>query len=409
VPTREAIREFPLRILVCTSPRQGHTDFGGNSLFRVALGLRDLGHRVAWLTAFQSAWGADFKKRLAAEEIATIPIASMAWSMYTSDPATITRGVVEFARLASGFRPDTIVGDRLCSHLAIAARLCRTVWAAVGTDGRPWTVAPPHCPVPGSHPSTAAREVCERFRIPLDEEPWHSSAWLLSPYLNLSFMLRAFFGGSPGIPIPAHSHFVGASDRAPDPARDRKRIVLTFGNSFHPAARKIVSESLGDLARSFPDFAWTVLTGSDAATEALRRLHRDLPNLEIETWRSYQAAFPGCLASIGHGGTAFLWESFHHEVLPLLIAPETGDQLFNSRVVRELRIGGVLPLEGLSTPRLIDGLRMLTSDRSIRDNLARTGGDLRAGGGISAAMGLIEELAAGKKPVTRCPSPACCC
>lgn len=103
--------------------------------------------------------------------------------------------------------------------------------------------------------------------------------------------------------------------------------------------------------------------------------------------------FPQMAAVVHHGGAGTTAAGLRAGV-PTLICPFFGDQPFWGRRVAALGAGPqAIPQRRLTTERLAEAIRMLTSDTTMRQRAETLGATIRAEDGIGRAVTLIEDHA----------------
>jgi hypothetical protein len=400
------------RFLFVSMGSWGHMDFGGGSFLRTATELLRHGHEVWWTTATQ-------RKPEAIEHLKATPIR---WAdlngglldLYLQPPLSAAlhsvRCVVDFIRRE---KVDVLVSEQLCRLAAVAAHAAGIPWAAVGTDGRPWQLT---LNASGSGHLAEQRAVadtvsplCEALGLRGFPETCLHSDWLVSPYLNLSFLPRALFEDESDDAPPRQSHFVGCSAREAPSGEGRRRIVVSFGNTMDPPARQPLIRALAALSRSslVKDHPIVVLAGSANLASRLGSECLVGEHFVVEQWVDYRIAFADARLAIGHGGCAIAWEAIRNGIPLLSVAPGMGEQAYLSRQLRRLGAGAIVEQDRIAAD-LGDAIHALLDDDRFSLAMGGLARRLFAGGGVDASRALLETLAATRAPILACAIPACC-
>lgn len=408
----------------------GHCDFGGMSYLRTGQELMRRGHEVYWVLSHQ--WhGRHYGHVCSLIQGFGIPVEDLGHLYLTLDHHNedMRPSARVFAQHITSKQYDCIVLDRLCIGGAIAAHAAGVPWAVVGTDGREWShqkwrftgnssVFPR--PKVYSKICILANDLC-REDFP---KPSTSSYWATSPFLNISFFPRTYYNDGQYGALPAHAHFVG-SGPAREPLSERKKLLITFGNSFDPIVRRQLVNIVWPLIRHH-SITTLVLTGEEILTNTLRGLFKSIPQVTVKTWVPYDDAYRDIRLAVGHGGTSHIWYGMR-EGVPLMAIPFVGDQVYNSCQLDRLNIGRMaLPfvVPGLpsrlqrklgriciriSKRELIKKLHYVLTDETVLESSLRLSKVMRTGGGVKAGASLLERLARERTCISKCVDPVCCC
>ena len=393
------------RFVFTSHAAMGHIDFGGGSYLRTARLLIDRGHEVRWLLPANPRPGPRVFERLARVEAAIaaagVPVSRL------GDPFDVNRPFhmqqVETVRAFSQFlreqAADACIVDRLSVLAGIGAHAAAVPWAVVGGDGAQWVRRAGWGGEHGAFVDSPAIEVVRRLGIADFPATSLMTYWAVSPYLNVSFFPRQFFG----IAGDAHSHFLGGN--APIAEGARESILVTLGTSYRPEVRDVLLSSLPAVASSGRP-PLEILTG-DAEISA--RLRAATDRLRVLDWEPYEVAFARSRLAIGHGGTAFLWQAFAAGVPVIAIPSGVGDQSFAAERIERLGVGHSIPPHMLTATRLGAVIDELLQDDATQSRVADFRRLLRSGGGLVVAAELFERLARERSVVNGCIATTCCC
>lgn len=325
--------------------------------------------------------------------------------------ADVARELLQLAAFMRAMSIDLLVGDRLCRLAGLSAHLAGVPHAAFGTDGDAWKRRTDGSMVRGHATGPRTRLLARSLGRGLSgyDPRALGSDWLVSPRLNLALRSRGFWSNRGDVRFDPWTHFLGLAG-APDgsaPAPRLDVIVITLGTTYPVATRDLIIQCLPSIAGAFPG-TLRVLTGEDSLTARVVA-DRALPDrIEVKTWEDYDRAFAGAKLAIGHGGDGFLHAALYHAVPMLVLLPGQGNQLFNARQIARLGLGRVRGRGQLGAERLAKDIQDLTTDLRIRQAVEKFRAVLLRGGGVEAAVRLLERLAFERRPVTSCALPACC-
>ena len=419
----------------------GHCDFGGMQFLHTAQELARRGHDVCWVFSHHVypvplEWATALVRRFGVPLDERHRFYLSVYSHHHSED--VRSNVLAFGEYLEAERYDCVVTDRTCIGAAFAAHHAKIPWAAVGTDGRAWSErlyrSRHWAMLPGTGRIPAVSAIAAATLRDGFPRPAVRSRWATSPFLNISFLPRRFHEDSSSAALPEHSHFVGGGAGS-EPLLDRKRLLITFGNTFHVPFKSKLLEGLRPLIleRQIPT---TVLAGGEAPAQKYRACLKGVPSATVEPWVPYEQAFGEARVVVGHGGVGYLW----HGLLagaPLLAIPFIDDQTFGGVQIERMGIGAAVFPRGIpwlapawarwntrlgSLGRRGRGPGYRLDSRDLRRKITYVLDDdavmsrslacskaLRRGGGAGSAAALLEKLAAEPRPVSACVTPACCC
>ncbi|RLK60076.1 MGT family glycosyltransferase [Actinokineospora cianjurensis] len=169
-----------------------------------------------------------------------------------------------------------------------------------------------------------------------------------------------------------------------------------------PPGKKVLVISLGSAYTNRPDFyrtcvtafadlaGWHVLlsVGKHIAPASLGPVP---PHIEVVQWIPQVNALAVADAFITHAGMGSTMEALYFAV-PMIAVPQAVDQFLNAPRIAELGLGTHLPMEEATPTRLRSDLHHITTDPTIRANLAAFRTETHTSGGPTKAADIIESL-----------------
>jgi hypothetical protein len=390
----------PRRFLFVSHPAWGHIDFGGLSYLRTAERLVERGHDVRWLLPESQAPSVWRFARAVEQTVARwIRVVRFGGPYHVFDP--YRKEMAETARLVERYvrdeSVDVIVVDRLSVIAAIGAHAADRAWAVVGGDGLRWTVGPRGGVVRGDWNESCVDMICHNLGITDFSNDGSASLWAVSPWLNLSFFPRSFYGESGAL-----THFVGGGASR---VTERKAVLVALGTSLPPAARTAIVQLVLEVAREDgPPIE--VLTGDPDVSQQIRSATRRVHSID---WEPYESAFARASLAVGHGGNGFVWQGIANGIPLLVVSHPMGDQEFGAAQVERLGIGRTLRSAEATADTFAASVARLLGDGPTRERARQLQQALLSGGGIEAAADLLERLARDRVPARACVAPRCCC
>lgn len=158
-------------------------------------------------------------------------------------------------------------------------------------------------------------------------------------------------------------------------------VCVTFGSMVNKATERMRAQVLGALDRQGERVILLSGWGIPASSSAKSVFCLDsVPH----SW-----LFPRCKVVIHHGGAGTTAAALRAGV-PAIIIPHTADQPFWARRVRELGAGALpMPIQGLSTPRMLAALDEVSRPEIIA-GARRLANELASEDGVGMAVRLIE-------------------
>jgi len=172
-------------------------------------------------------------------------------------------------------------------------------------------------------------------------------------------------------------------------ARARRRIYVSMGT--------VVGGKTGLDTSFFTPFieafgdreGYELLISAGPAAETFGALPK---NVTVRRPVPQGAVLPDPDGFVTHTGANSMHEALFNEV-PLLCIPHFGDQPQNAERVAGAGAGILLSREEISAARVAADVQRLLDDVSFRTNAARLAKGLRAGGGLSRALEIVDRVA----------------
>jgi hypothetical protein len=410
------------RFAFVSYPAWGHIDFGGRSFLRTARMLVDRGHDVTWVlpigpdvvvqaTRFgvpqlqirRIVVGIDVQAAIKAAGIAVERIDACFDLMDASqgrDRAIASART--FAAFLTEHRIDACLVDRLAVVAGLGCEAARVPWCVVGGDGARWTTSSELGSIPGTHDAFPFDEVCDALGANDLPEACRRSFWAMSPYLNLTFLFRGFSATVPAVP----THFVGGRVRS-DEARET--VLVTLGTTFGREALDAFLRGVVELSSLAPDRAVEILTSTPAITRQLVEDVASAPRVVVRDWAPYDEAFGRASVAIGHGGNGFVWHAVAAAVPMIAVPTRAGDQRYGADRIVELGLGVRIEPDAVTGAALEAAIREVAAGTRVHARVRDASAALASGGGVDAAVRLVEQLAATARAVVSCVDAPCCC
>ncbi|MFF1925201.1 macrolide family glycosyltransferase [Streptomyces sp. NPDC058221] len=210
---------------------------------------------------------------------------------------------------------------------------------------------------------------------------------------RLVFFPREFQPG--GEHFDARHAFVGpCADISPaaeptwrPPAEGSPVVLVSLGTTWGRNA-----DFFRACAKSFGDSPWhaVLAVGPNGVTpESLGPLP---PNVEVHRWLAYRDVLPHARAFVGAAGMGSLMLALAHGV-PLVLAPQSGEQSMVARRSVELNLGAELPAGELSADSVLDTTDAVTRDDTVKAAVAAMRRRIEAAGGVARAADILQAQA----------------
>jgi MGT family glycosyltransferase len=208
--------------------------------------------------------------------------------------------------------------------------------------------------------------------------------------LYISFYPRAFQGA--GDTFDDRHVFVGPNlvdgadpgDWTPPPD-GRPVLMVSLGTSVHRRP-----EFFRMCAEAFRDSEWHLIIhahdGSDGPDLADLR---DLPNVEVHAWLPQLAVLRHTDVLLCHGGVGTLMAAFA-EATPVVVVPNSAEQMVNADLVTEAGLGRVLDKGAVTAQVLRGAVEELHADSGVRERVAAMRAHVRTAGGPTRAADAID-------------------
>ena len=320
------------------------------------------------------------------EELAGL---STAWPAFADDAPDL---VVEDA-LSSG--TSRLVADRAgCSVVRVFAGLA-------GNDEVPLNGAEPDPgdPVldPGHPVFARLGEDMAALLLAQGIDPEHGQRITATvvPAANLVYVPRSFQPRSECF----DESFVFVGPGEPPPARGQWRP---------PPGRRVALVSLGTCAPSNPrffrdcaeafagtDWHLVMTTGGHLEPEQVRELPG---SVELHTFLDHNLVLPHADVQVCQAGAGSLMDAFSRGI-PVVAVPQQPDSRVVARHVEALGLGRALLAEDVTGAAVRAAVDEVTGTAGTRDRVAAMAADIRAAGGATRAVEVLDELSA-RRPAT---------
>ncbi len=402
-----------------SAPLPGHLDWGG--MLKTAQVLRDLGHRVFWvsqppLAPLVTAAGIDF-----------LPVAETGWLWPPPplpDPRTLKPVDAVFLRYRRALdtwlsedlipgavqalitlarqqgRPDLIVADPFLTAAAFAAEALDVPMAVTGWPAGP-SLDEDRLLAVQAELGRISTERIERLKACLNLQGINFSGGatpsVQSPLLHISYFSRDWYQGDADF-LP-QTQFVGGSPASPvspvpfwlaDIPIETPLAFITLGSTF-----------TGDLGF----FSWAAQASARAGLVPIVVLGRNPiepekkaelkaalpPHTRLLTWVDYDHLFPRIQVIIHHGGMGTTHRALIQGV-PQVVVPHAADQRGQARRVAQAKVGLNLTAHDVSQGQLLPAIRAVVTDERVKATARQWAADLAALGGPTRAAELLIQL-----------------
>jgi UDP:flavonoid glycosyltransferase YjiC (YdhE family) len=210
---------------------------------------------------------------------------------------------------------------------------------------------------------------------------------------------------------------IGVSPSVVPPPTDWGSHIRTTGYWFHPApadwqpspalqtfldaGEPPIYMGFGSMSNRHPQRATEMMITALQQTGKRGIIHsgwaglhaEDQPqNIFLMDYAPHDWLFPRMAAVVHHGGSGTTHTALRAGV-PSMVVAHIGDQPFWGRRVMELGVGAApIRRHDLSAERLVAGIRIMTSDRTMQQQAAALGERIRAENGVSNAVRAVNEL-----------------
>jgi MGT family glycosyltransferase len=233
------------------------------------------------------------------------------------------------------------------------------------------------------------------FGLPPDPE-----LTMLARYLHLSFVPPRYQDPQSPLPPTAHALRHVSFDQSGDESLpgwvaalpDRPTVYATLGTGGHRASALFVA-IIAALREEPVNLIVTIGRNGDPADFG------DQPaNVHIERYIPQTQLFPFCDLVIAHGGWGTTLGALAFG-LPLVQMPITADQPQNAERCAALRVGRVIASHERTPEVIRAAVRAVLGDGGYRERAERVRDEMAALPGPEYAVGLLERLAAEKRPI----------
>lgn len=166
------------------------------------------------------------------------------------------------------------------------------------------------------------------------------------------------------------------------PADGRPVLMVSLGTSVHRRP-----EFFRVCAEAFRDSGWHLVIhahdGLDLGGLA------ELPNVEVHAWLPQLAVLRHTDVLLCHGGVGTLMAAFA-EATPVVVVPNSAEQMVNADRVVELGLGRTLARDAVTAQALRAAVEELHADAGVRERAAAMRAEVRTAGGPVRAADAVE-------------------
>jgi UDP:flavonoid glycosyltransferase YjiC (YdhE family) len=298
------------------------------------------------------------------------------------------RRVDELPEVFARFGPDLLVCDETDFGALVAAErhdlpYATVVVVAAGSFLRPDVIAEPLQQLRAEHglAPDPELEMLTRYCVVAPGPPsFRDPAFPLGPTAH---PIRPAALDRDGAALPAG---IGIDDGL---------VYFTLGSIFNLESGDLYDRVL----RGLRDLPFTVVATVGAAIDTAM-LGPQPPNVHVERFVAQSAILPHCRAVVSHGGSGTVLGALAYGA-PQVLLPMGADQPFNAARCDALGVGRTLDAVTCSPQEVHDAVIEVLHDPAYRDRAARLRDETLALPGATYAVGLIERLAAERRPIVR--------
>ncbi len=290
--------------------------------------------------------------------------------------------------LCDEWQPDVVVCDETDFGAQIAAERLGLPFATV-------LVIAAGSFVRGEVVGEALNELRAEHDLPADPE-----FEMLSRYLVLSPFPPSY--RDPNYPLPITAHSFNPSMLAPGGSPtpewstvlpDAPTIYFTLGTVFNMESGDLLSRAIAGLRELPCNLIATVGNDIDPQEFGPQPAH-----VRIECYIPQASVLPHCDLVVSHAGSGSVMGALTHG-LPSLLIPIGADQPSNAKRCAELRVAQVLDAMHVTPERIQATASAVLDDPGYRRNAEDLRNEIAALPPASDAIGLLENLAAERKPI----------
>jgi len=317
---------------VCLISRgPGHIDFGGMGYLRTMKALQSRGHDVIAYTSKK------LTNLLLSHQIKAVEVKNIDWLWLHSE-------AYEYDKIGDEFfiglkfielqikkeKPDVILVDSLLGLAADMARSLKVPFVSFGSPGGNWKKVEKAI-VPGYsiHNTNGFKD---RLYSVAKWLPGNISAFCNSPYLNVVFMGKEFYGE-----VGENTAYLNLFTNV-QPIKE-KRIGVSLGSgtvNFEKMKRVLVHAD-----QEFSKDIAIEIYGYSKDVEELSKLLPDniLKRVKIENYVDFSKVLPGLTHLIYAGGIGSSWYCVEYNIIPVVVSGNIHDQDFNASRLKALDWG----------------------------------------------------------------------
>lgn len=329
-------------VLFVASRQIGHMDFGGLGFVRLDAAFRAQGHETSWLSIGEQVNRLRNQGCIATDvpevaQLTLLPIEHPAdIATYPAHQENRIAALGRFLERVKELRPDLMIIDRLLVGAGLVADQLEIPYVAVGTPGGHWRFEVNHergqvdiHPAPG--PIESYRAYGDVLKRDLGWTRGElASGWLRSPYCNLHFMGRSFYGHV------AETRTANILHHKPA-AAPGTRIGISFGNQGNQERLHQLTEGV---IQGLPaGVGINLFVGQDEALRAHFSRLSDGRDVKVHQWVDFSLAMPDLACLVFLGGVGSIWHCMDQGIPAITVPGHIGDQLENARRVAATGIG----------------------------------------------------------------------
>lgn len=167
------------------------------------------------------------------------------------------------------------------------------------------------------------------------------------------------------------------------PADGRPVLMISLGTSVHrrPGFFRMCIDA-------FRNSDWHLIMHAHAGLD-LAELGELPPNVEVHRWLPQLAVLEHTDVLLCHGGMGTLMAAFTKDT-PVIVVPNSAEQMVNADRVLELGLGRVLAQDAVTAETLCRAVDELHADPAVRERVTAMRADIQRAGGASRAADAIE-------------------
>jgi len=333
-----------MKIICIASSAIGHIDFGGKGFLQLSQYLQKKEHTILWLSLHDQVQRLNIAgfEVIQANELSKLSLRPFFSKREIDNNLTFHNQRIEainklFIQI-NKIKPELIICDRLLVYVGLIAEQLRVPYLAIGTPGGNWKFDDFEKQV-NIHmvpkPNKDYTEYTETLKQALNwKKGDSSSAWLNSPYLNITFMPNGFYSN---VNMELYANIYHFQEDKPS---EKKTWGLSFGNQ---GQQKELCLLLNDLvSKSSFLLPIHVFTGHHQALYNELNIKYDSKQIILHSWIDFKHGLINLNGLIFLGGIGTIWHCINKNIPMFILSGFLGDQLENAKIIDELKIGKCL-------------------------------------------------------------------